>query len=86
VLRDVGAQFPQGLYLADRIESIGKGGNERLRDPRIALEEYYVERLHYFPLLLPLGTATELFQRRTGECTLAQTLILMSGVATDAAV
>ncbi len=44
------AQFPQGLDLADRTESVGQSGNERLCHPRIALEEYYVERLHYFPL------------------------------------
>src|SRR5580692_6882903 len=49
VFGNAGAQFPQGLDLADRIESVGKGGNERLRYPRIALEEYHIE-LHYFPL------------------------------------
>src|ERR1700680_684539 len=84
VLGNAGAQIPQGLDLADRAESVGKGGNERLRYPRVALEEYHIERLHYFPLLLPLGTATGLC-RVARESTLTQTLILMSGAATDAA-
>src|SRR5580704_13488646 len=50
VFGDAGAQFPQGLDLAHGGEGAGKGGNERLRYPRIALEEYHIKRLHYFPL------------------------------------
>jgi len=58
VFGDAAAQLSQGLDLVNCTKSIGKGGDERLCGSRIALQEYDIERLHYFPLLLPLGTAT----------------------------
>ena len=80
VLANAGAHFFQGLDLANRRESVGEGGNERLRYPRIALEEYCITSLWF----LPLGTATGLWRRWT-ESTQSQTLILMSGTTTDVA-
>ena len=50
VLGDAASQFAQGLDLVNRTERCWLGGNQRLRHPRIALEENYIERLHYFPL------------------------------------
>src|SRR5579864_5802110 len=66
LLGNAGAHFPQGLDLADRTEFAGKGGNERLRYPRIALEEDYIERLHYFPLASTARHGNRAVPRRTG--------------------
>jgi len=66
LLGNAGAHFPQGLDLADRTEFAGKGGNERLRYPRIALEEYYIERLHYFPLASTARHGNRAVPRYTG--------------------
>src|ERR1700730_10528179 len=66
VLGNAGAQIPQGLDLADRAESVGKGGNERLRYPRIALEEYHIKRLHYFPSASTARHGNRAVQRCTG--------------------
>jgi len=55
---DAGPQVTQRMYLLDRTKRMGQGGNERLRDSRITLEEDYIERLHMFRLASTACTVT----------------------------